>query len=159
MAGIRQGQTRGLAEPDKLSRMTANSTKRDVLTEVFHDRDEDSTPALDALQALVYRPPQRAVERSADAGTAVPGPVKTGAKPLLLSSLFKKKTTVYLSEESHAELSKAVGLIKNVVGPENDAKVSMSSIIDHALKIVLKDLELKRESSVLLKRILRDMPR
>ena len=48
--------------------------------------------------------------------------------------------------------------LKNLVPEERATQVSMSGIVDNALRIVLKELELKGKDSILVKQLSKNPP-
>lgn len=69
----------------------------------------------------------------------------------------KIKTTHYLSEEIFDNLDDAKEKINTLVHKQLKSRVSKSKIVDHALKMILKDFEEKGENSPLIQEILKDI--
>jgi len=129
----------------------ADKNRKDILANLLGgaDEDDDSAEGL-ALQHLIRRPFQ-AGRNTAATDRAEPGPI--GRRSFQLGELSKKKTTIYLSHELYKDLLRAKKLLRKLAPEDRQAQVSMSCIVDNALKIMLKELELKGEDSILAKQL------
>jgi hypothetical protein len=132
----------------------------------------------DDLEKIIYRDPKelqkvvhRAFRLTSMAGEpTLPSDLKKLVEPekedfneehhsFQLTNLTKKKTTIYFSKKVHLMLKSAKYKIKKMVAPELQSQVSMSSIINNALVIVLHEFELKEDKSILYKQILKKLGR
>lgn len=155
-----------------------NETRRvDIMSEILGSTAPD-TPIMntDDLEKIIYRDPkelQKVVHRAFRLSTmapALPEDLKKLVEPekddfneehhsFQLTNLTKKKTTIYFSKKVHLMLKSAKYKIKKMVAPELQSQVSMSSIINNALVIVLHEFELKEDKSILYKQILKKLGR
>lgn len=69
----------------------------------------------------------------------------------------KRKTTHYLSKGMFNQLDRAKVTLREIVPAERRTSVSKSRIVEQALKVVIKDFEIKGENSILAKQILNDL--
>lgn len=67
----------------------------------------------------------------------------------------KKKATVYFPPKLHNRLKSAKFHIKKMVPEEHKSQVSMSDIVAISLRIALREFEMKGESSLMLKLIMK----
>ncbi|THB71937.1 MAG: hypothetical protein D6E12_00380 [Desulfovibrio sp.] len=152
--------------------MADRATKdQDVLKELLSGVHEDTTPDLEDLDKILYRDPKEAQNlahrsfRLSDG--AVPTPFQAVSGNLLgdeeeddhrsfrLTTLSKKKSTVYFSRKMHSRLKYAKYQLRKLVPEEYRTAVSMSDIVNNALKIVLHEFETKNDKSILLKMTLK----
>ena len=157
--------------------MEKSQINRDVMMDLLEGREEKVPDTMDDLDKLLYRDPKeikqdshRSFRLSTEAHT--PAPVVLGTeeneeavleqdkhKSFRLSLFHKKKSTVYFSRKMHARLKFAKYQMQKLVNDDVKAQISMSSIVNNALKIVLHEFETKRDKSVLLKVMLKDLYR
>ncbi len=146
----------------------------DILAEVLGASQENQALQTDDLDKLIYRDPkelQRVVHRAFRLTDFSAPAVSTDLRKLIepdkddaldhqsfhLTSLNKKKTTIYFSKKIHLMLKSAKYRMRKMVDPELQNKISMSSIINNALIIVLHEFEVKGEKSILLKQIVKKL--
>lgn len=114
--------------------------KKNILDDLLGGKERDSDSDMGELGDLIYRrgapTPKRGVVREAP--------------------VTKKKVTHYLSEKVSVELSEAKAKIKVMVPPEVKSQVSMSRIVEYALKAILDELDEKGDDSTLVKEILKN---
>ncbi len=108
-----------------------------VMNDLLGGHDSESSAHADDLGELIYRKGE---------ATGARGP-KTGAAT-------KKKVTHYLSEKVSVELSEAKAKIRVMVPPELKSRVSMSKIVEFAVKGILDELDEKGNDSSLVKQIM-----
>lgn len=155
-----------------------NETRRvNIMAEILCGSAQEA-PALhtDDLEKIVYRDPkelQKVVHRAFRL-TAMEPDLPEDLRKLVepekdefdeehqsfkLTNLTKKKTTIYFSKKVHLMLKSAKYKLKKIVDPELQSQISMSSIINNALVIVLHEFELKEDKSILYKQILKKLGR
>lgn len=155
--------------------MEKEQKSRDILSDVLNATQEAPAMHTDDLDKLIYRNPQelqRVVHRAFRLTDFSAPSVSTDLRKLVepdkddeslehqsfqLTSLTKKKTTIYFSKKIHLMLKSAKFRMRKMVEPELQNKISMSSIINNALIIVLHEFEVKGEKSVLLKQIVKKL--
>lgn len=155
---------------------TTNRVERrtnDILADVLNAPNEEKNLQTDDLDKLIYRDPkelQRVVHRAFKlTDMSAPSP-STELRKLVepekedysdvqsfMLAPRKKKTTIYFSKKIHLMLKSAKYRMKKMVEPELQNKISMSSIINNALIIVLHEFEVKGEKSILLKQIVKKL--
>ncbi len=154
--------------------MEREQKRTDILSEILNTPEDIQAMQTDDLEKIIYRDPkelQRVVHRAfrlSDFRTpAIGAELKRLIEPekdddlehqsFHLTSLNKKKTTIYFSKKIHLMLKSAKYRIRKMVEPELSNKISMSSIINNALIIVLHEFDMKGEKSVLLKQIVKKL--
>jgi len=159
-----------------------NDSKRvDIMSEILGGGPKDfgaEGPVMqsDDLEKLVYRDPkelQKVVHRAFRL-TAMTPELPSDLKKLVepekdefnedhqsfkLTNITKKKTTIYFSKKVHLMLKSAKYKLKKIIDPDLASQISMSSIINNALIIVLHEFELKEDKSILYKQILKKLGR
>ncbi len=156
--------------------MTHQAEQQDVLKMLLDSRDEVVDPESEDLNQIIYRDPNsiHAEEhRSFRLSDAVPIAPLSEIKKMLrgeedideehrsfkLTSITKKKSTVYFSRKLHRRLKNAKYRIDKMLPQNLRAQVSMSRIINIALLIVLYEFDKKGDNSLLLKQIIKDAQR
>lgn len=155
--------------------MERNNKSGDILAEVLGATQDAPAMNTDDLDKLIYRDPQelqRVVHRAFRLTDFSAPAVSTDLRQLVqpdkedyssehqsfhLTGLTKKKTTIYFSKKIHLMLKSAKFRMRKMVQPELQSKISMSSIINNALIIVLHEFEVKGDKSVLLKQIVKKL--
>jgi len=155
-----------------------NGTRRvDIMAEILGNPAQEA-PVLhtDELEKIVYRDPkelQKVVHRAfrlTEVNSNLPEDLKKLVIPdkedlgeehqsFQLTNLTKKKTTIYFSKKVHLMLKSAKYKLKQMVDPDLQSQISMSSIINNALVIVLHEFDLKEDKSILYKQILKKLGR
>lgn len=126
---------------------SANQTA-DILDRILTDVPNEQIPGLSELSEFIYQRDRPASPILREVKSDIPSrPVK----PL------KKKVTYYLSKKVCVELSEAKAKIKVQVPPNLKRKVSMSRIVDYAVKAILDEFNQGGKDSPLVKEILSDM--
>lgn len=145
----------------------------DILSEVLGAATDANSLQTDDLDKLIYRDPkelQRVVHRAFKLTNFSAPAISTDLRKLVepekedfedVQSFHlaprKKKTTIYFSKKIHLMLKSAKYRMRKMVDPELEKKISMSSIINNALIIVLHEFEVKGEKSILLKQIVKKL--
>ena len=125
----------------------ANQTA-DIMDRIFTDMPKEKIPGLSELSEFIY---QR------DRPTSpILNEVKTNAQSRSVAP-EKKKVTYYLSKQVCVELSEANAKIKVQVPQKLKRKVSMSRIVDFAIKAILDEFNQGGADSSLVREILSDM--
>ncbi len=123
--------------------MTAQK-KRDILEELLRGRTENSSTNVAELDKLIHR---ESTEAKQPAKRKKSKPKRTG----------KRKTTHYLNQEVIDDLDEAKSKLNALLQKQLDSRVSKSAIVNHALKLILKDFEEKGEKSPFIQEILKDI--
>jgi hypothetical protein len=129
--------------------MAAKKKKRDLLEDILGGPQDDSAPGVDELTKLIHRDAQPTEIVS---GKRVA--TKKGRKTTKKKRPRKKKTTHYLSKEIFENLGEAKEKIRDIIPSDKKIRVTKSGIVNSALKMLLKEFELKKEKSLLVKQIL-----
>jgi hypothetical protein len=117
----------------------------DILKELYTQREEEGefrqqTEALEDFFASMTQKETRDRQQSQ--------PRRKKAR------LKKKKTTHYISREIDRELDRAKRNIKKMAPPAERSRITKSSIVDQALKLVLHEFSEKKDESVLVHELL-----
>ena len=125
----------------------ANQTA-DILDRVLSDVPNETIPGLSELSDYIYQRnrPTSPILREVNSET----PSRPGKSA-------KKKVTYYLSQKVCVELSEAKAKIKVQVPSNLKRKVSMSRIVDYAVKAILDEFNRGGKVSPLVKGILTDV--
>jgi hypothetical protein len=130
--------------------MAEDKKKKGVMDDILGSKEQDDTPGMEALDSLIYR---RGKAEKKPVSLGKRGPARPARKSL--HPPLNKKVTHYLSEKVSVELGEAKAMIKVMVPPEIKSQLSMSRIVDYALKAILKELETKGTDSALVQEILK----
>lgn len=128
----------------------ANKKEKDVLDDILGGSQDSSTQGMKDLTELLYRRGRPSAK----------SPPKTKKRVRVLKQReqekrpAKKKATYYISKKVSVELSEAKAKIRVMVPPELKSRVSLSRIVNVALKFILKELEAKGQKSPLVKSII-----
>lgn len=117
--------------------MSVKKEKGNILNDLLGGSDHETDSRTDELRELIYR-------KDESGNKALPKP----------SAASKKKVTHYLSEKVSVELSEAKAKIKVMVPPELKSRVSMSKIVEFAVKGILEELHKKGNDSSLVKKMM-----
>jgi hypothetical protein len=128
----------------------AKNKKKDIFEDILGGSEEDSIPGVEDLTELLYRRGKPSAKASTKKSVGTPQKKREEKR------LPKKKVTYYIPEKIFVELSEAKAKIKVMVPPESKSKVSMSRIVELALKSIFKELEIKGQNSSLVKNILKE---
>ena len=123
--------------------MSRKKRKGDILDDLLGIKEGESGSDMGELGDLIYR-------------RGEPSPKKSVSGE---GSGNKKKVTHYLSEKVSVELSEAKAKIKVMVPPEVKSQVSMSRIVEYALKAILDELDEKGNDSTLVREIMKNSGR
>ncbi len=155
--------------------MNSEKSNTDIMADILGSQSEAPAAQADDLERIIYRNPQelkqpmhRAFRLTDAAQPAMPEDLKRLVLPdkddedqehssFRLTDIVKKKTTIYFSKKIHLMLKSAKYQIKKMIEPELQSQISMSSIINNALIIVLHEFDLKREKSILYRQIIRKL--
>ena len=125
----------------------ANQTV-DILDRLLADVPNETIPGLSELSEFIYQRNRPTSPILREVNNDVPSrPVEPA----------KKKVTYYLSRKVCVELSEAKARIKVQVPPNLKRKVSMSRIVDYAVKAILDEFNQGGAESPLVKGILKNM--
>lgn len=166
--------------------MAADETKKkdvvqDVLAELLTSAQRDETiPDAEDLNALLYRDPKEISERRHrsfrlsnaydDLGPAGRAALVDEDRDedvdqelrsfrLAQAPRNKKKATVYFPKKLHTRLRSAKYQVKKLVPPEMRSYVTMSDIVTIALRIALREFEMKGKNSLMLKLLVKNIQR
>ncbi len=160
---------------------TKKDTVQDVLSELLTSAQRDETiPDAEDLNTLLYRDPKELGERRhrsfrlSDAYEDL-GPAGRAALVdedrddeeeydlrsfrLAQTPRNKKKATVYFPKKLHTRLRSAKYQVKKLVPPEMRSYVTMSDIVTIALRIALREFEMKGKNSLMLKLLVKNIQR
>ncbi len=154
--------------------MENEQNRPDILADVLNTPSEVPTLHTEDLDKIIYRDPkelQRVVHRAFRLTDVRTPTIGTELRRLIepekdddlvhqsfqLTPMNKKKTTIYFSKKIHLMLKSAKYRMRKMVEPELSNKISMSSIINNALIIVLHEFDVKGEKSILLKQIVKKL--
>ena len=126
----------------------------DVLYGLRSDKSPKGPPEAEMLDSFIHRNLDSKLHKRLSMDADTHG--ATAQRHFLLEQ-HKKRTTIYLSPETYEQLAASKDLIRAMLPEGIHIRVSMSGIADSALKILLKELEVKRKDSVLLKLMLRNL--
>jgi len=124
--------------------MAAKKKERDVLEDILGGPQDDSAPGVDELTKLIHRDAQLSKMVSTRKSRRTTGKKRPR----------KKKSTHYLSKEIFENLGEAKEKIREIIPSEKKIRVTKSGIVNSALKMLLREFELKKEKSLLVKQIL-----
>lgn len=125
----------------------ANQTA-DIMDRILKDIPKETIPGLSELSEFIYQRDRSTSLILNEVDSRVPSRSVTPEK---------KRVTYYLSKKVCVELSEAKAKIKVQVPPKLKRKVSMSRIVDYAIKAILDELKQGGTDSPLVKEILSDM--
>lgn len=128
--------------------MSNKPKKQDILKDLLSNPSGETTPELEALTRFIQkkgREPQEPEDGDQDSSTRSR---RSKLPP-------KKRTTCYLKKDIFKNLGKTKKKIREMVPPESKTSISKSLIVAQALRIILKEFEIKGKNSVLVKQILR----
>ena len=125
--------------------------KRDIMDELLQGGTDADHGEILELQNLIHQ------EIFKTKSTRTKPPATSKDKKAGKES--KIKTTHYLSEEIFDDLDDAKVKINNLIQNQLRSHVSKSKIVDHALKMILKDFDEKGEDSPIIQEILKDIPK
>lgn len=133
--------------------MTADNTsnkpkKEDILKDLLSAPSAKATPEIEALTSFIQKQSREPLEPEEDDNRDYSSRLRSGKVPI------KKRTTCYLAKDIFKDLGKTKKKIREMVPPESKTSISKSLIVAQALRIILKEFEIKGENSVLVKRIL-----
>ncbi len=139
----------------------SNTKQKNILDDVLYGVDADATDGqnktlpqgMELLQGIIHR---RGETPSALSKQEKPGKDKPPAYGSVLLECPKKRTTIYLTPATYEQLAASKALIRELLPEDASLRVSMSGIVDNALRILLKELDEKRNDSVLFKLMLRN---
>lgn len=149
--------------------MDQSERRPDIMSEILNASPESQEANAEDLDKIIYRDPKelqkvvhRAFRLSATSDQVMGDDLKKLVQPdatddigehksFQITNLRKKKTTIYFSKKIYLMLKSAKYKMKKMVEPEMQSKISMSSIINTALLIVLHEFDIKGENSVLLR--------
>lgn len=152
--------------------MADKATKEpDVLKELLNGVHEDSPPDLEDLNKILYRDPKEAVHPSHRSFRLSEGQLGLGEtrdlfddeeeeeehRSFRLTAITKRKSTIYFTRKMHSRLKYAKYQLRKLVGEEHRSSISMSDIVNNALRIVLHEFEQKNDKSILLKMTLKNL--
>lgn len=124
--------------------MAENKTKnQDVLKVILSGSEDYFVPGLEELEKLIHRsvkPPEAS-------------PVIRKSRAKREKRPKKRKTTYYLAEEVFENLGDAKEIIRKMFPDIQKSMISKTSIVDSALKMILKEFETKGSKSALVKQI------
>jgi hypothetical protein len=160
--------------PSRSKSMEHEQKQIDILSEILTGPSDVQASQTEDLEKIIYRDPkelQRVVHRAFRLSDSHTPTIGADLKRLIepekdddlehqsfqLTSLNKKKTTIYFSKKIHLMLKSAKYRMRKMVEPDLSNKISMSSIINNALVIVLHEFEVKGEKSILLKQIVKKL--
>lgn len=122
-----------------------------ILDDLLDNQQEDeSASELEGLNEFVFRG-----ERSSGK-TALVEHQKKDPHKNKIKKAPKKKTTFMISENISVQLNEAKAKIKIMVPEPLRSKVSMSKIVNYAVKAILDELNSAGEDSELIKKIMKD---
>ncbi|THB63874.1 MAG: hypothetical protein D6E12_16025 [Desulfovibrio sp.] len=129
--------------------MNKKPNKTDVLEDVLSGLDEDSSPSLEELDKLIHRSFRL---------TQAPSPESDKRQSMLgralrASSTGKRKTTIYLTSKLADELDNTKANIRELMPEDARSLVTKSSIVNLALRILLREYEKRGEESILVKQL------
>lgn len=128
--------------------MSNKQKKRDILEELLNNPAAETPPELEELACLIHQHGQEA--QGARDGIEKSHAIQPNRKLSL-----KKKTTCYLSKNISENLDKAKTKIREMAPAYLKNSISKSQILGQALRVILKDFEVKGKNSVLVKQILK----
>lgn len=147
--------------------MNGKSVHGDIMGDLLSGgADQDGAPDLLDLEKIIHRDPgeaskvdHRSFRMSSGGGVGGkpflldPGELKGDPEPQVqsfrLAPLDIKKTTVYFSNKLHIRLKSAKYNLKKCVPSDKQSLVTMSEIVNIALRIVLAEYEAKGEAGLL----------
>lgn len=126
--------------------MGKKADKRDVLAEILDSVDEDVIEELDSLYEIIQ---VESAEHSApDKSAKKKPPSKTAPKR------SKKKTSHYLTRAVYEELNNAKTDLRDFLPSLPKSNLTKSSIVNIALKTILKEYKEKGIESTLIQKLL-----
>lgn len=154
--------------------MNNEPKRRDVLRDLLNGKEDGGVPTdLDDLNKLLYRDPRDAQAESEHRSFRLSSHEESSRgfdleeneedveldehRSFRLSVVSKKKSTIYFSRKMHARLKYAKYQLRKMMPNPFKSQVSMSNIVNNALKIVLHEFESKHDKSVLLKVTMKNM--
>ncbi|HIJ79238.1 MAG: hypothetical protein OEY01_09500 [Desulfobulbaceae bacterium] len=130
----------------------AATKKHDIMDDLLNGGTEADYNEIAELNKLIHQEILKAKSARAKNSTAdTTKKKKAGRKD------SKRKTTHYLSEEIFADLDEAREKINTLMQKKLKSRVSKSKIVDHALKMILKDFEEKGKESPIIQEMLKDI--
>ena len=122
-----------------------------ILDDLLDNRQGDEgASGLEGLNEFVFRG-ERSSGKTAPVEQKNKDPHKNEIK-----KTPKKKTTFMISENVSVQLNEAKAKIKIMVPEPLRSKVSMSKIVNYAVKAILKELNSAGEDSEIIKKIMKD---
>lgn len=120
--------------------------QRDILGEIFQDRTANTAvPGLEELEALLSSclapPSSRPVEPK-----LLPLPTR--------KTVSRRKTTHYLQKDVFDGLTQAKQILKRLLPDGAKSRASKSNLVNHAVNIMLREIEEKGSDSPLVQAIL-----
>jgi len=121
---------------------------QDILEELLFQSEGNPVVGQYELDQLLHSQPMAGITGETE---VQPSPLKKSAKE------SKKKSTHYISNEVFEELGEAKTLIPNFLPEGLNLRVTKSRIVDSALKMLLRELEEKGETSILVRLLLKSV--
>ncbi len=131
--------------------MTGETTIINILRDVLLNKGDSSEPMVQELEKITRR---FSYDDNAVLVLGEAEPVRH--RSFRLTRNPKKKVTFYLTPETEWKLEEVKTRLKMLVSDRHGLRISKSAIVDNALKIMLREFELKGEDSILLRQMIRN---
>ncbi len=131
--------------------MSDNNKKIDILGDVMSAPEMDYHQEVEKLNKLISL---ISLEQEKPALEKQEKPVTEKKTIHRKQKVIKKKSTYYLTQKVFKELDGAKYLFNKILPQDSDVRITKSSIVNYALKWMLKELEEKGKDSNLIKQFL-----
>lgn len=126
--------------------MGADQKKKDILGDILGGGDNQPVSGVAELNELIYQVERPQAQKPETAERCRPGRKKAS-----------KKSTHYLSEEIFANLGETKEKIRDMLPEADKTEISKSTIVNHALRLILKEFELKGAKSLLVRQFIKKL--
>lgn len=126
--------------------MGADQKKKDILGDILAGGDQQPVSGVAELNELIYQVNRPQAQKP-----------ETEERRRPVRKKSSKKSTHYLSEEIFANLGETKEKIRDMLPDAEKTGISKSTIVNHALRLILKEFEQKGTQSLLVQQFIKKL--